>query len=176
MRARVCVCVVCGGARCGVRGCAVRGEGCVVGAGGGEQLWTRRPSTRKRGGGVEGWAVAGYMEGRAGGRGGGECGRAHDPERERRGILSTLSEVSLCEALLLPTDLLLAGAMNPPEACDVPARWLLWPLWMWMVEDPLCGCCAGGGSIDPSSKSMSNCVSLSPRFRFCGSPAGDLCG
>jgi len=99
-----------------------------------------------------------------------------DPERERRGILSTLSEVSLCEALLLPTDLLLAGAINPPEACDVPARWLLWPLWMWMVEDPLCGCCAGGGSIDPSSKSMSNCVSLSPRFRFCGSPAGDLCG
>ena len=125
---------------------------------------------------MEGWAVAGYMEGRAGGRGGGECGRAHDPERERRGILSTLSEVSLCEALLLPTDLLLAGAINPPEACDVPARWLLWPLWMWMVEDPLCGCCAGGGSIDPSSKSMSNCVSLSPRFRFCGSPAGDLCG
>jgi hypothetical protein len=101
-----------------------------------------------------------------------------EPERERRGILSTLSDVSLCEALLLPTDLLLAGggAINPSVACDVPARWLLVLPWMWMVEDPLCGCCAGGGSIDPSSKSMSNCVSLSPRCRFCGSPAGDLCG
>jgi hypothetical protein len=101
-----------------------------------------------------------------------------EPERERRGILSTLSDVSLCEALLLPTDLLLAGggAINPSVACDVPARWLLVLPWMWMVEDPLGGCCAGGGSIDPSSKSMSNCVSLSPSCRFCGSPAGDLCG
>ena len=35
VRARVCVCVLCGGARCGVRGCAVRGEGCVVGGRGG---------------------------------------------------------------------------------------------------------------------------------------------
>lgn len=122
-----------------------------------------------------------YKASGGGGGGAGEGrgrGRAHEPERERRGILSTLSDVSLCEALLLPTDLLLAGggAINPSVACDVPARWLLVLPWMWMVEDPLCGCCAGGGSIDPSSKSMSNCVSLSPSCRFCGSPAGDLCG
>ena len=73
---------------------------------------------------------------------GGEGSGAHEPERERRGILSTLSDVSLCEALLLPTDLLLAGggAINPSVACDVPARWLLVLPWIWMVEDPLCGC------------------------------------
>ena len=65
-------------------------------------------------------------------------GGAHEPERARepevRGILRTLSDVSLCEALLA-TDLLLpggsGGARNPPVACDVPAPWLLW---MWMVE------------------------------------------
>ena len=84
------------------------------------------------------WSVDGGS-----GRGrGGEGSGAHEPERERRGILSTLSDVSLCEALLLPTDLLLAGggAINPSVACDVLARWLLVLPWIWMVEDPLCGC------------------------------------
>lgn len=64
-------------------------------------------------------------EGGAGGGAGWEgAGRAHEPEHERRGILTDRSVVSRCEALLLPTDLLLAGggARSPSLANDVPAR------------------------------------------------------
>lgn len=59
VRARV------GCVRAGVRVCGGAGYG------GGEQLWTRRPSTRKRGGGAKGWTGVGLECGGSGrGRGG----------------------------------------------------------------------------------------------------------
>ena len=130
-----------------VRGapCGVRGAGCgcagVRGAAVGLAVLVAGHTEEKGGGGQSNGRVWSVDGGSGRGRGG-EGSGAHEPERERRGILSTLSDVSLCEALLLPTDLLLAGggAINPSVACDVLARWLLVLPWIWMVEDPLCGC------------------------------------
>ena len=107
---------------------------------------------------------------------------AHEPER--RGFLSTRSFSRASLLPLEPFGRTGGGASRPPAPCGVlPEPELLCRMGMLELDDT-CTCgCAGGGSIDPSSMSMSNCISDSSMFRFCGpgdlsgiGPAGDCIG